>query len=119
MRIRQTHLIRLSFAFTCCALIHTDTGFASTAAPADKAGPETRYAQTCAVCHEEGVRGAPVPGVPDDWNYRLELGVQELYLNTLDGMGEMPPRGACPDCTDAEIEAIVDFMLKQSPPESE
>ena len=50
----------------------------------------------------------------DDWSYRLDYGVEELYLNTVEGMGEMPPRGACADCSDEEIEAIVDFMLQQN-----
>ena len=64
------------------------------------------------------MRGAPIPGKEQDWSYRLEYGVEELYLNTFDGMGEMPPGGGCSDCTDAEIEAIVDFMLNQSARES-
>ena len=91
--------------------------FAACAIPEEQAGTAavaTRYAQTCAVCHDEGVRGAPVPGVEDDWSFRLEYGVEELYLNTIEGMGEMPPRGACSDCTDAELKAIVDFMLGPS-----
>ena len=85
-----------------------------TAPESARHGPATRYTQTCAVCHEEGTRGAPIPGVVDDWSYRLDYGVEELYLNTVEGMGEMPPRGACADCSDEEIEAIVDFMLQQN-----
>ena len=71
-----------------------------------------RYNETCAVCHDRGVDGAPRPREADDWAERLEYGIEELYLNTYDGVGSrMPPRGLCYDCSDAELDAIVDYML--------
>ena len=72
---------------------------------------ERIYNQTCVVCHGAGVGGAPRPGVPADWENRLRFGIEEVYLNVIEGMGRaMPPRGMCMDCSDAQIQAVVDFM---------
>ncbi len=84
-------------------------------APTTASAAEVRYTQTCAVCHDQGVQGAPVPGVVEDWGFRLENSREDLYTNTILGVGEMPPRGACPDCTDAELRTIVDYMLRNVP----
>jgi len=71
------------------------------------------YQQTCVVCHGQGMHGAPIPGVASDWEHRLSYGIDEIYLNVIEGLGNtMPARGACDDCTDQQLEAIVDFMLK-------
>jgi cytochrome c5 len=69
------------------------------------------YNQTCVVCHDEGVHGAPRPGVKSDWESPLSYGLEEIYINTLEGIGEMPPRGLCDDCTGEQLKAVVDFML--------
>ena len=74
---------------------------------------ETRYKQTCIVCHGEGMHGAPKLGIKSDWEERLSYGIEDVYLNTIEGMGNvMPARGMCADCTDEQIEAIVDYMVK-------
>ncbi len=41
----------------------------------------------------------------------LSYGKEEIYLNTLEGIGEMPPRGLCDNCSDEQLKAVVDFML--------
>ena len=70
------------------------------------------YAETCIVCHAEGVGGAPRPGIDSDWQARLAYGVEELYYNTIEGLGAaMPPRGLCDSCSDKELGATVDYML--------
>jgi cytochrome c5 len=71
------------------------------------------YQQTCVVCHGDGVGGAPKPGVALDWEYRLSFGIEEVYLNAIEGLGPpMPPRGLCADCSDAQVRAVVDFMIE-------
>ena len=72
---------------------------------------ESIYNQTCVVCHGEGVHGAPRPGVKSDWEGSLSYGKTEMYLNTLEGIGEMPPRGLCDDCSEAQLKAVIEFML--------
>lgn len=105
-RQAKTHLPMLALLLlpAACTSPGSDSATASAV--------EARYLQTCAVCHDQGVQGAPVPGVIEDWGFRLEYGREDLYTNTILGVGEMPPRGACADCTDAELRAIVDYMLE-------
>ncbi|HIG41509.1 MAG TPA: cytochrome c5 family protein [Gammaproteobacteria bacterium] len=69
------------------------------------------YNQTCVACHATGVRGAPRPGVSTDWEDSLSYGREDIYLNSIEGVGEMPPRGMCADCTNEQIRAVVDYML--------
>lgn len=70
------------------------------------------YNETCVVCHGDGVGGAPRPGDKSSWEQRLSYGIEEVYLNAIEGLGPaMPPRGMCTDCTDDQMKAVVDFML--------
>jgi cytochrome c5 len=72
------------------------------------------YQTNCGGCHDNGTAGAPRPHVEADWSFRLANGVEDVYLNVLDGVGpQMPPRGLCYDCTDAELRTVVDFMISQ------
>ena len=81
--------------------------------PTDEKKAAEIYEQTCIICHGEGMHGAPRPGIKPDWEQRLTYGVEDMYLNTIEGIGiEMPPKGMCSDCSDEQIRAVVDFMLK-------
>lgn len=73
----------------------------------------TLYRQLCSSCHSAEVPGAPNIDIPADWEGRLALGLDVLYQNTLDGIGDMPARGLCENCSDAEIRSAVEFMLKR------
>ena len=70
------------------------------------------YGETCIICHGEGVGGAPRLGVKSDWAPRLSYGMEELYLNAIEGVGStMPARGMCLECSDAQLRAVVDHMV--------
>jgi cytochrome c5 len=69
------------------------------------------YGQACANCHENAVHGAPKLGDKTAWRPRLSEGVEKLYQTTINGMGEMPARGACGDCTDGDLMSLVDSMI--------
>jgi len=85
---------------------------ASTESSAQEEDPAGRtYQETCVVCHGEGVGGAPRLGIAEDWTRRLEYGIEDVYYNTIDGLGGMPPRGTCMNCSDDQLKAVVDFML--------
>jgi cytochrome c5 len=71
----------------------------------------TLYGQACANCHENAVHGAPKPGDKAAWRSRLSEGVEKLYLTTISGLGEMPARGGCGDCTDGDLMSLVDSMI--------
>lgn len=72
------------------------------------------YGQVCSSCHEGAVHGAPKPGDMALWKPRLEGGVEALYQATINGKGEMPPRGGCGDaCTDGDLMSLVDFLVQE------
>ena len=52
--------------------------------------------------------------VISDHNRRL-IAVLDMYRNAIEGLGDMPERGFCDDCTDAEVRAAVNYMLRQLP----
>jgi len=78
----------------------------------DAADAERIYAETCSVCHGAGVGGAPRPDNSSDWAPRVAAGVEDLYYNTIDGLGSMPAKGTCMGCTEDELKAVVDFMIQ-------
>jgi cytochrome c5 len=80
------------------------------AAVADIDG-EKLYASTCAACHSTGAAGAPKPGSPE-MAQRAEKGMDAMMQTALNGLNAMPARGGRPDLSDAQIQAIVEFMLQ-------
>lgn len=69
------------------------------------------YDQTCMVCHDAGIAGAPKLGDDTAWAPRLEKGIETLYDHAINGFNAMPPKGANPSLSDAEVEAAVDHMV--------
>ncbi len=45
-------------------------------------------------------------------NGRLERGFDALFENAKQGLNAMPPMGVCMDCTDAELKAAIQEMLR-------
>lgn len=74
---------------------------------------EQAYQVGCISCHGDGIAGAPRSGVTADWELRIAKGLETLYANAINGYGTMPARGVCLDCSDAEVQAAVDYMLEQ------
>lgn len=83
---------------------------APAAAPAG-GQPTPLYQQSCAMCHESGLAGAPKHGVKADWEPRLAQGVDTLVQHVISGKGAMPPRGGSAG-SDADIHATVEYMLE-------
>ena len=70
------------------------------------------YRQFCFTCHAAGLAGAPKPGDREAWAPRIAKGRAQLLRSTADGMPPgMPPRGLCMDCTEAQLEDAIDYML--------
>ncbi len=69
-----------------------------------------RYAKTCALCHGNGAAGAPKTGNAEQWAPRLKKGMDTLVENAKNGIGAMPPKGMCFDCSDAEYQALIEYM---------
>jgi glucose/arabinose dehydrogenase len=69
------------------------------------------YETICASCHEGRAHIAPRRGDRQEWAKRLQTGKERLYQNTENGVGDMPSRGLCDNCTDSELRAAVDYLL--------
>lgn len=72
------------------------------------------YDKYCVGCHGSGAGGAPKMGDTSDWAPKIKQGLPVLYQNAIQGIGNMPPKGTCGTCTDPEIQAAVDYMVKNS-----
>ncbi|RBI66704.1 cytochrome c5 family protein [Vreelandella sulfidaeris] len=76
---------------------------------------EALYASAgCAVCHDNGIAGAPTKGDSEAWAARLEKGADELYASAINGIGAMPPKGGNPTLADEEVMAIVDYLIAEA-----
>jgi cytochrome c5 len=81
-------------------------------APAAKAeAVPALYAQSCAVCHAAGVANAPKLGDKAAWAPRLAAGVDGLTASAIKGKGAMPPKGGAAAASDADIKAVVAYMV--------
>lgn len=69
------------------------------------------YAQSCAMCHTNGVAGAPKSGESDEWRLRMGLGRADLLRSVLRGKGAMPPKGGNASLSATEANAALDYML--------
>jgi cytochrome c5 len=92
---------------------------ASTSAPAPTQvaaaqTPEQTYQTKCMACHGTGAAGAPKVGDEAAWKARAEKGIDTLVKNAISGVNAMPPKGMCMDCSDADIKAVVEYMISQS-----
>jgi len=86
--------------------------------PTDKvvAGKRTGkqvYLSVCSSCHSQNTPGIPRLAVKEDWQTRIGKGKKVLYANSINGFNAMPEKGQCDDCSDREIRAAVDYMIKQ------
>ena len=86
----------------------------SSAAVADT-GPlsgEAVYNQFCFACHATGASDAPILADAEAWAPRIDKGMDTLMASTLNGIGMMPAKGTCMNCSDDELQAAVDYMVE-------
>jgi cytochrome c5 len=69
------------------------------------------YNQVCAACHLAGVANAPKLGDKAAWGPRLAAGVDGLTASVVKGKGAMPPKGGAAAASDADIKAVVAYMV--------
>ncbi len=78
---------------------------------------EAVFEANCANCHTGGIGGffTKAPDIDDkeDWETSIPKGLDGLTATTIAGIGGMEPRGACIECTDEEIRAAVEHILKK------
>ena len=81
----------------------------------EAAGPrsgEKIYNTYCVACHATGAAGAPLKGDANAWQARVAQGPEILLKHAITGFNAMPARGTCADCSDDEIAATVEFLIK-------
>jgi cytochrome c5 len=91
------------------AAVTADAG----AAAEPKSGEEI-YNGSCMACHATGAAGAPKVGDAAAWAPRIAQGKDKLLANAISGLNAMPPKGLCMACSDADLQAAIDFMVSQS-----
>jgi cytochrome c5 len=72
------------------------------------------YEKSCSVCHAQGIGGAPKLGDKAAWAPLIKQNMDVLFGHTINGYNNMPARGNCTSCTNAELEAAVKYMAQQS-----
>ena len=90
------------------------TGAVATASSGPRSGADV-YSASCFACHDTGAAGAPKIGDVAAWTDRLDSkGLETLVANAINGIGGMPAKGTCGDCSDEEIAASVEHILANS-----
>ena len=72
------------------------------------------YRSACMACHATGAAGAPKTGDKAAWKARIAAGMDTMVKNAINGKGAMPPKGGRPNLTDAQIKAVVKYMVDES-----
>ena len=72
------------------------------------------YRTACFACHGTGAAGAPKTGDKAAWKARIAAGMDTMVKNAIKGKGAMPPKGGRPNLTDAQIKAVVEYMVAES-----
>ena len=76
---------------------------------------EQVFWNACDLCHVAGEASAPRLADNGNWWRRLqERPVSMLYRHAIHGFNNMPARGACVTCTNEDVEAAVDYIIKKA-----
>jgi len=91
---------------------------AEAATPAD---PQVAsiYQRSCISCHTAPASTAPLVGMAAAWEPRLKLGMATLVQHARDGYKAMPAKGLCSDCSDADLQKLIEFMSAPVPANKE
>ena len=92
---------------------HNPISFVAQIKEDPKAG-EKIVREFCGACHakEPAIEvGAPRTGVEREWAPYKKLSMKQLLENTKRGLGPMPARGGCFECSDEQLQQAIDYML--------
>ena len=59
-----------------------------------------------------GASDAPLFADAEAWAPRIAKGMDTLVASTINGLGMMPAKGTCMNCSDEEIAAAVDYIVE-------
>ncbi len=106
MRNFFVSLFMFRFLFASLGLIFYTQGAAATG--------ENTYKQVCAVCHQNGVAGAPKVGDKAKWAPLIKEGQVQLTAHGYVGVRGMPAKGGKADLSVDDFAASVVYMANQS-----
>lgn len=72
---------------------------------------EMIYNSYCLACHTMGIAGAPKLGDESAWKPRIEKGSDALLSSVKNGLTAMPPKGACANCSDDQLNMAIEYIL--------
>ncbi len=103
-------------AFAATAFADESAQQVQVAQLSDGFNAETTYMASCFACHSTGAAGAPKVGAgnAEVWETRLEKGLDAVVANAINGLNTMPAKGLCFTCTDADLRAVVEYMIASS-----
>ncbi|MGB5438443.1 MAG: c-type cytochrome [Gammaproteobacteria bacterium] len=90
------------------------TMVAAATEPAAAKSGEQIYNASCMACHATGAAGAPKLGDATAWAPRIAKGMSVLLDNAIKGINAMPPKGLCMSCSDADLQAAIDYIVVKS-----
>ena len=76
---------------------------------------EQVFWNSCDLCHVNGEASAPRIKDSENWWRRLQASsLSALYRHAIHGYNNMPARGACVSCDTEDVEAAVDYIIKNA-----
>ena len=81
-------------------------------APSEPRSGEAVFNQFCTACHTTGLLGAPKKGETAEWTKRANAlgGYNKLLQQAYAGIGSMPPKGTCMNCSEDEFSNAMQYM---------
>jgi len=92
----------------------TPTSDADATPAAEPMTSEQMFQAKCFSCHGTGAAGAPKVGDAEAWAPHIAKGMDALLANTTNGLNAMPPKGLCMDCSEADLKALIEYMVTNS-----
>ncbi|MDX1901010.1 MAG: c-type cytochrome [Gammaproteobacteria bacterium] len=83
----------------------------------DPLAGEKIFREFCASCHAaEPLIDVPAPRINEKkaWAFRKKMGLPALLSITINGVGAMPARGGCFECSDAQLREAIVYILNSS-----
>lgn len=75
------------------------------------------FREFCTSCHgKPPLINIPAPRIGDKkiWRGLRQVGVEKLLKITISGVGAMPARGGCFECSDEQLRETIQYILDQS-----
>lgn len=81
----------------------------------DPDAPRKIFKEFCAACHSEHPPiDIQAPRIHDKkaWHKKRQLGIDTLLQLTIHGVGAMPARGGCFECSDQQLKMTIQYLLQ-------